>query len=94
MKIAYDPAKRDTTLQSRGLDMALAGEVFDGQHLTFEDDRQDYGEARYVTLGYLEDRLVFVAWTPRGDRRRIISMRKANEREQKSYGPLLGGRTR
>ncbi len=41
MEIDYDPAKRATTLDERGLDMAHAGEVFDGPHLTFEDDRQD-----------------------------------------------------
>lgn len=70
--------------------MAQAGEVWNGPHLTFEDDRQDYGEPRLVTFGLLRDRLVFVAWTRRGDTHRVISMRKANEREQKRYGPLLG----
>ncbi len=90
MEIECDPVKRATTLDARGLDMAQAGEVFDGPHLTFEDDRQDYGEPRYVTLGHLGGRMVFIAWTARGNARRIISMRKANERERKSYGPRLG----
>jgi len=90
MEIECDPVKRATTLDARGLDMAQAGEVFDGPHLTFEDDRQDYGEPRYVTLGHLGGRMVFIAWTTRGNARRIISMRKANERERKSYGPRLG----
>ena len=90
MKIEYDPAKRNTTLETRGLDMAQASEIWDGPHLTFEDNRQDYGEPRFVTFGLLSDRLVFVAWTLRGDTLRVFSMRKANEREQKRYGPLLG----
>lgn len=90
MDIEFDTAKRDATRKARGLDMADAGEVFDGAHLTIEDDRQDYGEPRFITVGHLKGRMVFVAWNPRGAARRIISLRKANEREQRKFGPLLG----
>lgn len=89
MLIDFDPAKRAETLAQRGLDMAQTGEIWDGPHLTFEDDRRDYGEARLITMGVMEGRFVFVAWTPRGDARRIISLRKANERERKRYGSRL-----
>lgn len=89
MKIEFDPAKRQATLDHRGLDMARAGEVFDGVTLTIEDDRADYGEPRFITIGKLEGRMVVLVWTPRADVRRIISMRKANDREQKAYGPRL-----
>lgn len=85
MRIAYDPAKRDATRRERGLDMADAGDVFDGPTLTIEDDRKDYGEPRYITIGLLANRMVLLAWTPRGDARRIISMRKANTRERALY---------
>lgn len=85
MDIEFDPAKRAAILEARGLDMAEAGAVFDGDCLTFEDDRREYGEARFITIGFLAGRMVVTAWTPRGARRRIISMRKANEREQKAY---------
>lgn len=87
MRIDYDPAKRATTLEARGLDMAQAGEVFDGPTLTVEDDRQDYGESRFLTIGFLAGRMVVLAWTQREAGRRIISMRKANDREQARYGP-------
>ena len=70
--------------------MARAGEIWEGPHLTFEDDRRDYGEKRLVTLGFMSHQLVFVVWTPRNGRYRIISMRRANERERRQYGPLLG----
>ena len=90
MKVTFDPAKRAATLETRKLDMARAGEVFEGPHLTFEDTRRDYGETRLVTFGRLAGRIVFVAWTQRGAVRRIISMRKANDREAKRYGPRLG----
>ena len=90
MNITYDPAKRAVTLEMRGLDMADAGTIFDGPHVTFVYDRKDYGETRYISIGHLQGRMVFVAWTQRGDTRRIISMRKANEREQTLYGPRFG----
>lgn len=70
--------------------MAQAGVVFAGTTLTVEDDREEYGEARFITIGRLNGRMVVLVWTPRGAARRIISMRKANDREQKIYGPRLG----
>jgi uncharacterized protein len=86
MDVTFDPDKRATTLEQRGLDMARAGEVFADLIVTVADDRRDYGEPRFISIGYLDGRMVLVAWTPRGASRRIISMRKANEREQARYG--------
>jgi uncharacterized protein len=48
-----------------------------------------YGEARFITIGRLDRRMVVLVWTPRGVSRRIISMRKANAREQALYGSRL-----
>ena len=87
MKIEYDPAKRIETLARRGLDMSDAGLVFDGPTKTDEDLRHEYGERRFLTIGFLAGRMVLIAWTPRGDTRRIISMRKANGREIARNGP-------
>ena len=87
MPIGFDPTKRDATLRKRGIDMARANEVFDGDTLTAEDTRVAYGDTRYVTIGFLDGRMVAVAWTKRGSVRRIISMRKTNVREQAIYGP-------
>lgn len=90
MKNVYDSAKRDKTLMERGLDFALAVDLFSGLTLTQPDTRVDYGETRYMTAGWLTGRMVVVVWTPRGANRRIISMRKANERECKKLAPHLG----
>jgi uncharacterized DUF497 family protein len=90
MEITFDPAKRDKTLTERGLDFADATLVFEGPTLTFEDDRRDYGETRFITVGLLSGRMVIIAWTPANDGRRVISMRKANEREQARYRQRLG----
>ncbi len=90
MQIEFDTEKRNATLEARGLDMADAGEVFEGAHMTFPDIRFDYGESRFVTVGFLSGRMVVLAWTHRGTTRRIISLRKANDREQRKFGQELG----
>ena len=90
MRITCDPAKRAWTLRERGLDMRRADEVFAGLHFTRIDDRCDYGEPRFVTVGPLDTRLVVSIWTPRGSARRIISMRHCHEREEKRLKPHLG----
>lgn len=90
LQIEFDTDKREKTLAERGLDFARAGEVFAGVSVTVQDARQNYGEARYVTVGIIDGRSVVLVWTPRGEARRIISMRKANEREIAQYGPTLG----
>ncbi len=46
--------------------MIGAREVFEGATLTVEDDRQEYGEDRYITIGFLDDAMVVLVWTPRG----------------------------
>lgn len=89
MRITCDSAKRQQTQSERGLDMRRAKEVFAGPHLTRKDDRWEYGEPRYITVGWLDSRLVVFVWTPRGVARRIISMRHCHEREAKKVRPLL-----
>jgi uncharacterized DUF497 family protein len=91
MRVTCDPAKRQRTLLERGLDMNRARKVFAGLHLTRIDDRRDYGEPRFVTVGRLDSRWVVLVWTPRGRSRRIISMRHCHEWEAKRLGPQLEG---
>lgn len=89
MAITYGSAKRDRTLDQRGLDFEAAEQVFAGPRVTFLDERHDYGEDRLVTVGFLAGRMVVICWTPRGDDRHVFSMRKANAREQKKYASLV-----
>jgi uncharacterized DUF497 family protein len=90
MQIEFDSDKRDKTLAECGLDFARASEVFAGPSVTNEDVRTNYGEQRFITVGWLDGRTVIVVWTPRGEVRRIISIRKANEREQTRFAQYLG----
>jgi len=85
MLIEFDSAKREKTLAERDIDFADAAEVFAGHQFTLKDERQNYNEPRFITVGKLNGRMVMVVWTPRGVKRRIISMRKCNEREQNRY---------
>jgi uncharacterized DUF497 family protein len=78
-------------LFKHGLDFADAEQVLTGPCVTFVDDRFDYGKERLITLGLLAGRVVIIAHAPRGgDTTRIISMRKANRREQNIYHERLG----
>ena len=90
VEVTFDPSKRAKALAERGLDFARAGAVFAGHHLTAPDLREEYGEDRYITVGKLDARLVVMVWSPRGAARRIISMRKANAREQALYAKKRG----
>jgi len=89
MRITFDTAKRDRTLAERGLDFVDAVKVFAGPTFDGPDDRRDYGEPRIITAGLLDGRMVIVVWTPRGDVRHVISMRKANDREKARYWDRL-----
>lgn len=90
MKVTFHEDKRAKTLAERSLDFLDAAEVFLGQHFTLVDDRQDYGETRYQTIGYLHAAMVTVVWTPREGATHIISLRKCNERERRKFEERMG----
>lgn len=86
MKISYDPAKRDKVLAERDLDLGRAAEVFAGFHLSRIDVAHSAeDERRWLTVGALDDVVVIVVWTDRGDERRIVTMWKANGKERTTY---------
>ena len=86
MEIEFDPTKDETNRQKHGLSLGQAAPIFDNFRIDDEDDREDYGETRYVTLGRISRKdIVVCVWTPRGDRARIISLRKAEKDEREIY---------
>ena len=85
MKFTWDEQKRKKTLAERGLDFADAKTVFNGATFTFEDERFDYGERRFVTIGLLDTIVVVIVHTESPKEIRIISMRKGEKDEQKIY---------
>jgi len=86
VKIEYDEAKSRRNARERGLPFDRAAE-FEWETAIYEEDtRRDYGERRIVAIGFLEERLHVLCFTPIEDGVRIISLRKANMREVKGYG--------
>ena len=85
----WDETKSRENTVKHGLSFHDAQEVLDGACVTSEDTRRNYGEPRFITLGSLKGRVVVIAHTPRGERTRVISMRKANSREAQSYRERL-----
>lgn len=82
MHFSWSDAKSQSNLSDHGLDFVDAPRVFDGVTYTLEDDRFDYGEERYMTLGLLDGVVVSVVHTESPKLIRVISFRKATKREQ------------
>mgnify|MGYP006435531697 FL=1 len=67
---------------ARGIDFDYAARIFDNEYIEWQDERYDYGEPRFIVLGKIDNQIHTVVYTWRGGRRRIISARKANQRER------------
>jgi len=85
VRFEWDEAKRRTNLWRHGIDFADAVDVFSGPIHTIADDRYDYGEKRFLTLGLLSGRVVAIVHTASDDVIRLISARKAERHEQIKY---------
>ena len=81
----WDEDKRQATLLLRGLDFVMVRD-FDLSSARIDPDlRRDYGEERFKATGMIDGRLFIVIFTSRGERLRLISLRKANEREKRAW---------
>ncbi len=85
MEIEFDPDKERLNRDRHGIGFAGADALFEGFRIDDEDHREDYGETRYVTLGRIGRQVVVCVWTPRRDKARIISLRKADKDEREIY---------
>ena len=86
MKFEWDEAKNQANITKHGISFEQARQIFDGLVWTSVDDRFDYGEARFITIGALKKAtVVVVAYTDRAGVTRIISARRANRTERKRY---------
>jgi uncharacterized DUF497 family protein len=85
MSFEWDESKRRRNLRSHQVDFPDIFPLFDGDFLERIDDRRDYGETRIRCLGEVNGRVYVVIYTWRGGNRRLISVRKANGREQREY---------
>jgi uncharacterized DUF497 family protein len=82
MRFTWSKAKRKLNIEQHGFDFVDAPRVFEGPTFTYEDDRFEYSEQRFVTLGILDEFVVSVVHTETSRVIRIISLRKATKHEQ------------
>ncbi len=85
---SWDEAKRRRNLAVHDVDFAGLTRFFDGDFVTWDDAREAYGELRLQSIGYLNDMMLCVVWSPRGDAgetAHIISARRANKYEAQAW---------
>lgn len=90
MRFEWDAVKNRTNLRDHKIDFADVPPVFNGPMLVEIDDREDYGEDRWIGIGLLRNIAVVVVFTePRRDTIRIVSVRRANKHERMRYEQTL-----
>jgi uncharacterized DUF497 family protein len=93
MRLEWDERKNQANIQKHGLDFADAGEVFSLPMLVALDEREDYGEDRWIGVGLLKTFVVVVVYVERADDViRVISLRKALSHERAEYERILQDR--
>jgi len=85
MKFEWHENKRLINARDHGIDFQDAMAIFEGDTVTVEDDRFDYGERRFMTLGLLKGNVIAVIHTEEELVMRLISARKATKYEQKTF---------
>lgn len=85
MRFEWDENKRLANIKKHGIDFVDVPAMFDDDIVTVIDDRFDYGETRYQTLGLLKSRVIMVVHTESDNVIRLISARRANKYEEKNY---------
>jgi len=87
----WDEAKSRRNAVERGFDFHFAARIFQSAGLLeYEDRRRDYGEPRTVAIGEIDAEIFAVVYTWRGHSRRIISARRASQRERDAYRQAFG----
>ena len=89
--LTWDKTKRITNLAKHGYDLADAESLFDSRIATWEDNREDYGEQRWVAVGVLHGRFMHLTYTDDGETLRAISFREAEKHEIRRYFEKIAG---
>src|SRR5450830_838341 len=88
----WDAVKAAQNEADHGISFEMARDVFkDPVAIEWLDDRKDYGEDRYVIIGMVDNRLLYVAYAMRGEAIRTISTRGAEPHERRQYHEDNGG---
>ena len=85
MQYEWDENKRIANLERHKIDFIHAVDFEGDTAIETTEDRYDYDEIRWVTIGYIKQKLHVMVYTIRQNKIRIISLRKANRRESHYY---------
>ena len=85
MRFEWDESKDAANRQKHGIGLDHVRRFDFVTALRIRDERYDYGEERWRSIGYIGDRLHVIVYTERADAIRLISARKANRRERAFY---------
>lgn len=86
MWFEWDEKKNKINTRKHGVDFSDAWEMFTFPMLVMSDRRKNYGETRHIGLGNIQGRIMVMVYTERKRNViRIISLRKANKREQANF---------
>ena len=86
MNFEWDERKRRENIKKHGIDFLDAPEIFQGPMLVNLDEKDDYGEDRYIGIGFLRNKAVVVVFTePHPEITRMVSLRKATKDEEKRF---------
>ena len=90
-RFTWDERKRAANLAKHAVDFAIVERFAFDTAVVIIDKRKDYGEVRYRALGMIDGRLHALVFTARAERIRVISLRRANERERRNYAETQKG---
>jgi len=93
MDFEWDSEKNNANITKHGIDFEFAKEIFSGIWLSKPDNRRDYGENRFIALGVLGEFVLLAVYTIRGEKIRLISVRRANVEERGIYYGYIERRT-
>ncbi len=92
MQLEWDEQKRREIYDERGIDILEAALIFENPVLTKQDNRQDYGEMRLISLGMVDDEAFIVVHTERNGINRLITAWKGGRRERETYKKHIANR--
>lgn len=91
MTLVWDDDKRSEVLRKYGVDLVVAGLIFEGPVVTREDTRKDYREVRLISTGLVNGQIFVVVHTQRGEVTRLISAWRGGRDDRRDYEIRVAG---
>jgi len=85
MRYTWDKAKNTSNIRKHAISFEDAVRIFEDDVLGWPDERFDYGEARWIAIGFAGGKEIVVVYSEKDDERRIISAREATRKERELY---------